>query len=234
VGAKNLDVDVGDKVWVLFPNVKVGTSQKLAFRLHGTYVLREWLHGEKRVALLAHEQDENDVVMAHVDRIVKKKEVPKKLRDLWKPIRMELVKDADEIKVGTKKEAGREKQGKLEVAPPGEEDVFHEDGAFRIEKILDHSTDEDGLVQFKVRFVGFGPKDDLWYDEAELVKWSPELVEEYKEKAGKKLASLGKAPGQKKAVPKGRSTVNTSATKAGEQKKQTQKGGNAEKKKAAT
>jgi hypothetical protein len=82
--------------------------------------------------------------------------------------------------------------------------------------------------------VGFGPKDDLWYDEAELVKWSPELVEEYKEKAGKKLASLGKAPGQKKAVPKGRSTVNTSATKAGEQKKQTQKGGNAEKKKAAT
>jgi hypothetical protein len=139
---------VGDKVWVLFPNVKVGTSQKLAFRLHGTYVLREWLHGEKRVALLAHEQDENDVVMAHVDRMVKKKEVPKKLRDLWKPIRMELVKDADEVKVGTKKEAGREKQGKLEVAPPGEEDVFHEDGAFRRKNLgPQHRRGRAGPVQ---------------------------------------------------------------------------------------
>jgi hypothetical protein len=33
---------------------------------------------------------------------------------------------------------------------------------------------------------------------------------------------------------KSKASVNTSATKAGEQKKQTQKGGNAEKKKAAT
>ena len=238
VGAKNLDVDVGDRVWVLFPNVKTGTSKKLAFRLHGTYILREWLHGEKRVALLAHEQDENDVVMAHVDRIVKKKEVPTKLRDLWKPIRMEMVRDTGQV--GVKKAAGNgkklpEHQGKLKAAPPGEEEVFHEDGAFNIEKILDHSTDDDGVVQFKVRFVGFGPKDDLWYDEADLQRLSPEMVEEYKAKAAKKLASLGKQPGKEQAAPKSLSTVKTSGPKVDKAKKQTEKPGKGEKmKKAAT
>ena len=63
---------------------------KLAFRMHGTYVVTEWLHGEKRVALLVHKDDENDTVLAHVDRMVRKTEVPKSLRDQWKPIRMEL------------------------------------------------------------------------------------------------------------------------------------------------
>jgi hypothetical protein len=38
-------VDVGDKVWVMFPNVRTGRSRKLAFRMHGTYVVKEWLHG---------------------------------------------------------------------------------------------------------------------------------------------------------------------------------------------
>ena len=81
VGASKLDVDVGDEVWVMFPNVRTGRSRKLAFRMHGTYVVKEWLHGEKRVALLVHKEDENDTVLAHVDRMVRKKEVPKSLRD---------------------------------------------------------------------------------------------------------------------------------------------------------
>ena len=84
------DVDVGDEVWVMFPNVRMGRTRKLAFRMHGTYVVKEWLHGEKRVALLVHKDDENDTVLAHVDRMVRKKEVRKSLRDQWKPIRMEL------------------------------------------------------------------------------------------------------------------------------------------------
>lgn len=235
IGAKDLDVDVGDKVWVMFPNVKAGTSKKLAFRLHGTYILREWLHGEKRVALLAHEEDEKDVVMAHVDRIVKKKEVSKELRDLWKPIRMELVKDATEAKAASKKAGAGERLGKLKVAPPGEEDVFDEDGAFQIEKILDHSSDEQGL-EFKVRFVGFGPKADLWYDEAELQKWAPEMVEEYKHAAAEKLATLGEQAGKKKQAPKSRSTVKTSRTKTSVAKKQAEeatKAGKAEKRNKA-
>ncbi len=54
----------------------------------------------------------------------------------------------------------RKERGRLNVAPPGEEDVFDQDGAFGIERILDHAVDEDGIVQFKVRYVGFGPDDD--------------------------------------------------------------------------
>jgi hypothetical protein len=42
------------------------------------------------------------------------------------------------------------------VAPVGEEDVFDMDGAFEIERVLDHAVGEDGIVQFKVRYVGFG------------------------------------------------------------------------------
>ena len=75
VGASKLDVDVGDEVWVMFPNVRTGRSRKLAFRMQGTYVVKEW---EKRVALLVHKDDENDTVLAHVDRMVRKK---KSLRD---------------------------------------------------------------------------------------------------------------------------------------------------------
>ena len=110
---------------------------------------------EKRVALLAHKDDENDVIMAHVDRIVKKKEVPKTLRDKWKPIRMELAKPAGgDQRKAKEREISSEpsREGRLKVAPAGEEEVF-----LKLRKL-----------QFKVRFVGFGPKDDLWYEEA---KW---------------------------------------------------------------
>jgi hypothetical protein len=201
VGASELDVDVGDEVWVMFPNVRTRTSRKLAFRMHGTYVLKEWLHGERRVALLVHKDDENDTVLAHVDRMVRKKEVPKSLRDQWKPIRMELaeppkVRRATEL---DKKEL--EDGGRLKVAPLGEEEIFDTDGAFEIERILDHAVDDEGVVQFKVRYVGFGPKDDLWYDEDALVKLAPDLVGSYKANVEAKLGALGGRP--KKRAPMG-------------------------------
>ena len=66
----------------MFPNVRTGRSRKLAFRMHGTFVVKEWLHGEKRVALLVYKDDENDTVLAHVDRMVRKKEVPKSERSV--------------------------------------------------------------------------------------------------------------------------------------------------------
>ncbi len=50
--AKDVTVDVGDKVWVMFPNVGAGKSRKLAFRMHGTYVLKKLLHDGNKVALL--------------------------------------------------------------------------------------------------------------------------------------------------------------------------------------
>jgi Chromo (CHRromatin Organisation MOdifier) domain len=201
VGAVNLDVDVGDEVWVMFPNVRRTTSRKLAFRMHGTYVLKEWLHGEKRVALLVHKDDENDTVLAHVDRMVRKKEVPKALRDQWKPIRMELVEPPKARRATERDKEELKQSSRLKVAPPGEEEVFEVDGAFGIERILDHAVDDEGIVQFKVRYVGFGPDDDLWYDEDVLAEFAPDLVDEYKEKVEAKLGALGGRP--KKKAPAG-------------------------------
>ena len=185
----------------MFPNVRASTSRKLAFRMHGTYVLKEWLHEERRVALLAHKDDENDTVLAHVDRMVRRKEVPKSLRDQWKPIRMELV-EPPKARRATERDKEELKQGgRLKVAPPGEEEVFEVDGAFEIERILDHAVDDEGIVQFKVRYVGFGPKDDLWYDEEVLAQVAPDLVDAYKEKVEAKLGALGGKP--RKKVPSG-------------------------------
>jgi hypothetical protein len=56
-GAK-ADVDVDDTVWVMFPNVGKGKSRKLAFRMHGPYVVKRWLHTTKRTAVLGHEADQ--------------------------------------------------------------------------------------------------------------------------------------------------------------------------------
>jgi hypothetical protein len=52
------------------------------------------------VALLEHESEPEDVILAHVDRIVPQKEVPKNLRDAWKPPRPDIVdlkKHAEEL-----------------------------------------------------------------------------------------------------------------------------------------
>ncbi len=65
-----------------------------------------------------------------------------------------------------------------------------EDEEFRVEKILDHEEEADGSVRYKVRFVGYGPKDDLWYDDEDLLETTPEMVAEYQEQVETKAAML--------------------------------------------
>ena len=144
-------------------------------------------------------------MLAHVNRMVRKKEVPKSLRDQWKPTNG--TDGAAETRRATDQERKElAESGRLKVAPPGEVDVFDQDGAFGIERILNHAVDDDGIVQFKVRYVGFGPDDDLWYDEDELAALSPDLVADYKEKVEAKLGALGRKPkaagGKSKAAGK--------------------------------
>ena len=81
-------MDVGDTVWVMFPNVEKGLSKKLAFRMHGPYVVKKWLHGGHRVAVLAHQDLQEDTIVVHVDRMVRKQEVPKRLMEQWKPVKL--------------------------------------------------------------------------------------------------------------------------------------------------
>ncbi len=212
--AKDLDLDVGDKVWVMFPNVGIGKTKKLAFKLHGTYM--EWLHDNKRVALLSHEDDEKDIIKAHVDRMVK--DLEEKVMKMWKPIKLNLVYEGTEEKEQEKeKEVEKVVKGKKtkKVMEKKEEKVDEEkiieenlekldeetrkdiekeldDEEYAIEKIIDHQEDEEGVVQYKVRFVGYGPKDDLWYDEDDLVRTSPMLVSAYQEKVEEQAKMLRK------------------------------------------
>jgi polyribonucleotide nucleotidyltransferase len=207
--AKDLKIGIGDKVWVLFPNVGKGKSKKLAFRMHGTYVVKSFLHGAKRVARLGHVDDEADEIVVHVDRMVKKSELPVELQERWKPIRLDLVRDGQQQQAQEPKQhkgaakvesvarvAARENKQLQKVLDKVDPDTVKElekaldDEDYRIEKILDHMEEQDGTVCYKVRFVGYGPKDDLWYDDADLLETAPEMVAEYQEQVEAKAAML--------------------------------------------
>ncbi len=225
--AKDLAIGVGDKVWVMFPNVGTGKSKKLAFRMHGTYVVKSFLHNAKRVALLGHIDDEADEIRVHVDRMVKKQDLPANLQELWKPIRLDLVRDAIDVHpvaqpvqgqlpplVNKEKEeaAAEAKESKQlqkvlrQVDPDTAKELEKalDDEEFRIEKILDHREEEDGTVRYKVRFVGYGPRDDLWYDDEDLLETAPEMMAEYQAQVEGKAAMLTGASrrGRKKAAKK--------------------------------
>jgi transposase InsO family protein len=210
--AKELDIAVGDKVWVMFPNVGTGKSKKLAFRMHGTYVVKSFLHDAKRVALLGHVGDEADEIRVHVDRMVKKLELPEKLRAAWQPIRLDLVRESNSVVADpqsanpeaqpagptSKEEAdavATEKQiktvlKKIDPDTAKELEKALDDEEFHVEKILDHREEDDGSVRYKVRFVGYGPKDDLWYDDEDLLRTTPEMVADYQEQVEAKAAML--------------------------------------------
>ena len=121
-------------------------------------------------------------------------------RGIRKPIRMELAEPPKPRRATDQERKELAEHGRLKVAPPEEEDVFDQDGAFGIERILDHAVDDDGIVQFKVRYVGFGPDDDLWYDEDELAALSPDLVADYKERPSWEL--WGRSQRQRKNRPR--------------------------------
>ncbi len=212
--AKDLEVDVGDKVWVMFPNVGAGRSRKLAFRMHGTYVIKEWLHGGKRVALVAHQDDDKDVMRVHVDRMVKKKDLSQRLINEWKPIRLNLVEQKGQDKVG-KTQADEESQLKrvlAEVDPEAAKDLAKEleNEDYRIEHILADRV-RSGKREFHVKFVGYGPSHNLWYWEKDLRETTPEMVNEYLEEKGEKVVGEN----QKKQKSKAKKSVSKRGKKAG-------------------
>ncbi len=183
LNVKRLKVDVGDAVWVMFPNIGAGKSRKLGFKMHGPYILKKWLHDNKRVAELSHERDDKDRIKVHVDRMVPKKDLPKRLENAWKPLRLKPVEEVDREDIGGGGLQGVDQAdaGVEELAPEvaKELDKELEDQEYEIEKILDHVEEEDGSRQYKVRFVGYGPKSDLWYTDDEMLEWAPGLVAEY-------------------------------------------------------
>jgi hypothetical protein len=41
--AKDLDIAMDDKVWMVFPNMGTGKLRKLAFHMHSMYVIKSFL-----------------------------------------------------------------------------------------------------------------------------------------------------------------------------------------------
>jgi transposase InsO family protein len=187
-GAK-ADVDVGDTVWVMFPNVGKGKSRKLAFRMHGPYVVKRWLHGAKRTAVLGHEAEPSDEIIAHVDRMVRKRDVPERLKEQWKPIKLKLaVVDKARNPKGAATERARAAE---ELLKDVDEDVAKEmrreldDVELDLEKIVAKAyaieKKREGW-QYRVRFVGYGAKDDEWYWEEDLRETAPKELEKFNKK----------------------------------------------------
>jgi transposase InsO family protein len=172
--AKERDVDVGDTVWVMFPNVEKGLSKKLAFRMHGPYVVKKWLHGGHRVAVLAHQDLQEDTIVVHVDRMVRKQEVPKRLMEQWKPVKLVNA-------VPQPKQVAAEKKT---LADPDLEIDHIVARAMVLDEPKGKKKSHDGW-QCRVRFVGYGPADDEWYWEEDLMETAPEVVQKYLEKLQK-------------------------------------------------
>ena len=190
--------------------------------MHGPYVLKRWLHGAKRAAVLGHESEPNDEIVAHVDRMVRKKDVPQKLKDAWKPIKLKL---AEERQVQKRKGAGKERAAKAEkelskVDKEVAEEVRREldDVELALEKVVAKAYVVEGKRegwQYRVRFVGYGAKDDEWYWEEDILKTAPKEVDEFNEGWSGKRKDTGKGKNGRKAGEKKRKEKEGKGGKAG-------------------
>ena len=195
---KELDVDVGDKCWVMFPNVGRGKSRKLACKLHGPYELKRWRHGERRAAVLGHCSDMDDEILAHVDRIVKVKSVSPELTKLWGLKRLGAAGEEDEEEQGGgEAEAEGEVEAEEErVEAEVEEEVVPleemleqmdpetrldveqnvENKEYDVEKIVDEYDSIDGKRYYLVRGVGYSADEDWTIEVSRLRKTAPQAV----------------------------------------------------------
>ena len=142
-------------------------------------------------------EEQRDEIVVHVDRMVRKKDVPKRLIDQWKPIKMvnaEPERRKVRIEQDQKKEqeakAKQAKKAKAKLAPEVEKDQDKEfaDPELRIDHIVRKVYVENkprgkkkkhSGWQYKVRFIGYGPRSDEWYWEEDLMRTAPEMVEEF-------------------------------------------------------
>ncbi len=74
-----------------------------------------------------------------------------------------------------------------------------------IEKVLDHVEEENGSRQYKVRFIGYGPKSDLWYTDNEMIERAPGLVAEYEAEEETRVRKARGKHGARKGERQGKS-----------------------------
>lgn len=188
----NEELKEGEEVWVMFPQVRKGKAPKLAFKMHGPYVLKEWTKGKKS-AKLVHLEDPKDEIKAHVDRMFPKRKIPQQLLNSWKPLwkKTEMREESEEKKQNKEKDkvAAKGKQATIRTRQKqkqvGKKSNKEREEEYELEKIVEHVEYEDGDRDYRVRFAGFGPTEDIWIPEHELLETAAELVSEYQEKQQK-------------------------------------------------
>jgi transposase InsO family protein len=214
---KATEIEEGDTVWVMFPNVGKGKSRKLAFRMHGPYVVKNWLHNAKRVAVLGHEAEPADEILANVDRMVRKRDVPQRLKDQWKPIKLAPVEEERKPKGVAKKRAQAAEEALQQVDKEVAKEVRREldDVELDLEKIVAKSyvieKKREGW-QYRVRFVGYGAGADEWYWEEDLAETAPKEMEEFNKRWERGEVGEEPDPSKRERVKKGKK-------KAGKKKK---------------
>jgi hypothetical protein len=165
---KSHDLGVGDEVYVWYP-----APNKLSRDLAGPFKLQRFIDpGTKRVAVLSWPDDEAETLSVHVDRLRKNVSRDDKLTRLAQEAKewAKMVKDADVSQ--------RERDAVVKGSVLGAAEIANED--FRIERILERKQVRDKM-RYKVRFEGYGAKDDLWYDEDDLMRTMPEGVQAFNE-----------------------------------------------------
>jgi hypothetical protein len=106
--------------------------------------------------------------------MVRKQEVPKRLMEQWKPVKL----------VNAVPQPKRVAAGKKTLADP-DLDIDHIVArAMVLDEPKGKKKSHDGW-QCRVRFVGYGPADDEWYWEEDLMETAPEVVQKYLEKLQK-------------------------------------------------
>jgi hypothetical protein len=166
-----------DKVFVFWPK-----SDKLDAIWHGPYELEKFQQKEKRSAVLHHGKDKNDKISVHVDRLMKVEERPKDILEdtEW----LDMTKDASRDISAEEEEYSKE----LEEEMNHDSQVEEERDYWDIEKIIDHYNVNAGKKneyrRCKVRFTGFSPDYDLWYDEEDLLPTAGDKISEYMKETG--------------------------------------------------
>jgi len=202
---KENELVVGDEVWILFPKVKKGRSKKLAMRCHGPYKLVEWREDERRSAVVAKEGEDAQRFVVHVSRMITKEELPERLKKEWKPLEWRALSDKDlqEDRVMEAEVEVEQFEEIVEDVIMEEVEVVEEEEESTIEAIVGHEDSEAGLRQYRVRWEGFAPTEDTWFDDEILSEQAPELVEEY-ENDLKRLQEIQKKKDLKKRRKKQR------------------------------
>ena len=177
----------GDEVYMWIPR-----NHKLELSAMGPMVVKRFLDGTKRTAVLHPPGQPDQSITVHVDRLVKAHARPAHLMiipsdlERWVQMRGEadaqgdVAADQPALQPALQPDLQPDSQPRQQPIPQAELEappqlsrversiVDRERELWEIEKIVDRVEQEDGSRRYRVRYVGYEEDEDRWYDEEEL------------------------------------------------------------------